>query len=147
MKALLVFLTLIGCQACGAEPEIDPELNVIMEHFLKFAPNSGKLDLVQSIKYGDTASDGERGRCEIEKSKVGKWKYDEARTITINREPEFAPVALTVYHELGHCLFDMPHTTGRHDVMNAARAGDMAYWTPERMDTAIQAMFLGLEMP
>lgn len=146
MKAMFLVLALIGCQACGAEPEINPELKVVMEHFLKFAPNSGKLDRVESIKYGSILDKGERGLCEIEKHKVGKWTYEEVRTITIDPVGENAPIALTVYHELGHCLFDMPHTTGLHDIMNSTRAGGADYWTPEQMDTAIQAMFLGLHI-
>jgi hypothetical protein len=144
--AVCALLLISACSACGAEPEYDPELKVLLDHFLKFAPNSGKLELVQSIKFKSVIDSGERGHCGIVKSMVGKWKYEETREITIDPIGERSPVALTVYHELGHCLFDFPHSTGPHDIMNPMRVGDPKYWTPEQIDTGLQAMFLGLRV-
>ncbi len=134
------FLMVTGC---GPDQKIDPELKVIMEHYLRFAPNSGKLEKVTSIHYG-TVGAAERGVCNIEKAKIAGKPYDEERSIIIDPVPDGdMPVVLTVYHELGHCLHDLPHTHGSHDIMNSVRVGG-DYWTPEHIDTSLQTMFLGL---
>lgn len=147
MKIFFMIFMLIGCQACGAEPDIDPELKLMLDHYLRFAPNSGKLDLLESMRYKSILYKGERGVCNIEKSKIAGKTYAETRTLVIDPEGENAPTVLTVYHELGHCLHDLPHSEGVHDIMNPQRAGDADYWTVDRIDQSLVAMFAGVEMP
>ncbi len=144
MKSVTVLALLLNV-GCGAEREVDPELQVLLDHYLKFAPNEGKLESVTEIKYGDVLDDGERGVCDIEKSQIAGKTYEEKRVITVDpREDNGRPVTITVYHELAHCLHDMPHSTGPHDIMNPARYNGSEYWTPENIDGALVALFAGV---
>lgn len=152
MKNLIVLLalslTFLACSACGRDQEIDPELQLLVDHYLKFAPNEGKLGLVSSIKFGSPRTDEDaRGECRRDKDHIYKWNYQEERSIVIARKKYVLPLATVVYHELGHCLHDLPHTDGPHDLMNPDRKGGETYWTPEKLDEALVAMFAGVKMP
>lgn len=148
MRILFLILALIGCQACGHEPDIDPELKLLLDHYLRFAPNSGKLEEVDEIKFG-TPPEGHVADCAKDDEMLGdtNLKIGNSRTITIGRGTTRAPLAVIVYHELGHCLHDLPHVKGQHNIMAESFKDGPEYWTSEQIDTALQAMFLGLEIP
>ncbi len=142
MKTITQLALLLALTGCGAPPAVDPALDGFLSHYLDVAPKANKLGSLVSIKFGDIAATGERGVCRKEESKVRGITVDETRTIVIDRNP-FTPefLALTVYHELGHCLHDLGHTDGDYDVMNGYRLGDSEFWTPEAVDQALTAMF------
>ncbi len=144
MKSLLVCIACLVISACGAEPEYDPELKVLLDHFLKFAPNSGKLELVDSIEF--KALGKERGYCKKHHKKLYGQNYAESRSIRIDPRIGVAPLPVIFFHELGHCLFDLPHSSGKHDIMYVFPQDGADYWTPEQIDTGLQAMFLGLHL-
>lgn len=140
MRLLWALLLILG--GCGSEPHIAAELKPLLDHYLEFAKASGDLDKLESLQFGSILNQGERGVCKIEKQKVAGKPYDETRKIVIDPAGEFGvPIAITVFHELGHCLTNLPHSSGLYDIMNPMRGGDGDYWTPEHIDQALKEMF------
>ncbi len=140
MKHLFTLLILLT--ACGKAPQVDPDLQLMLDHYLALAPHSGKLGAIESIEYATISDKGERGICNIKQKRLGKAVLDDIRDIRIDPIGDgWNLVQLTVYHEFGHCIHDLPHSTGIYDIMNPRRTGNTEYWTPERVDAAIVAMF------
>ena len=118
MKVLILLIVLIT--GCGSEilnkKEIDP---LVLDQTMGFVHrcqfegicNYEYLRLV-SVKFTDIETEGTLGTCTI-------YKNGDRKIILDNSIKGTAYLEIVVYHELAHCLLNLPHYEEELDIMNA----------------------------
>ncbi len=141
-----VLMLVAGAQwlwACGESFEptkltADRDLEPTLNYYLLHAPNPGKLDELESLRFGHKAG----CTTTIVNERVGSQVVNTytTRTVTIVRTQLDYRLRAEVLLQLGRCLHGLYDTAGTHDIMNPAREGDNDYWQAN-LDTAAWRMF------
>jgi len=145
-RLLLVLSALLssGIAACGrGEPDIDPELEPILQEYLDHAPTVGNLSSLVSLKIGiPDESDPTHlaGKCV-----KTPWGYGEVR-VGIDLKITVAPIDVgsaqfkaTVFHELAHCLHNFDHNEEDKDaIMAPSNTSPKGFWEVHLYEKLLQ---------
>lgn len=130
--------------ACGSPHrlEVDPRLQPYLDTYLSYAPTEGNLKMMDSITIGNPGPDKE-GVCEkLTKIDTPLRVNRNIVVLEINLQDWYG--AKVIFHELGHCLHDLKHSSNPDDIMYDERNGEDSreeFWRDhiyERLD----AMFV-----
>lgn len=121
---------------CGTDdepkPRIDSELRPVLDKYLSWTPDNGKIDELMVLEFGET-SEMRVGSC---------FKDSDGRRVVVRRTgSEIGPALESiVMHELAHCLHDIPHSSDPYSIMNAFYWGNDEFWS-ENLEKKVRELF------
>ena len=154
---MLLFFLLSCCTAAPkvdptAEPEFDPTLRLVYNQFIVdaeahgsspvLAPSLKVFKFVSDFTEEDTVSPNQIAICTTRLNNKDKTYYKEIQILRSAWATGFlfdAPFTNRViaYHEMGHCIFDVPHSKVEKSIMYKSVYADEDYWRenwPKKVD-------------
>lgn len=141
MKHTILCALLVS--ACGSPHrlQVDPRLQPYLDSYLSFAPDEGNLKLIDNIGIGNPGN-GKEGVCE-RNVKIETFLRTNRNIIVaeINLNDWYG--AKVIFHEMGHCLHGLKHSSNPDDIMYDERYDDDTreeFWK-EHIYERLSAMF------